>query len=304
MLTIKSWLYDLIDAFFKKLIKSFRIHTEKIAIHDYALKEIKESIMFLNAKLLDFEETTDQKTILRRREFKMYSQNGEDGILLYIFSKIGVHSRTFVDFGAEDGRECNTANLSLNWGWSGLLIEASTKLFIEAKKYYCAYPQVSILNAYVTPQNINHLLRENNYSGEIDLLSIDIDSNDYWVWESIHDCNPRVVVVEYNANLGSDRSITVQYDANFNRFEKHPSGYYFGASLLSLQKLAHKKGFILIGCDSKGCNAFFVRSDLARHHFVELSAAAAYYPLTEGWAIRPTPEEAFQIIKNLEYVEI
>ena len=204
MLRIKIWLYDWIDVFFKKLIKSFRIHTEKIADHDYALKDIKESIMFLNAKLLDFGGTTDQKTILRRHEFKVYSQNGEDGILLYIFSTIGVNSRTFVDFGAENGRECNTANLSLNWGWSGLLIEASTKLFAEAKKYYSKYSQVTILNAYVTPQNINQLLSENKFSGEIDLLSIDIDSNDYWVWESIHVCNPRVVVVEYNAILGSD----------------------------------------------------------------------------------------------------
>ncbi len=304
MAIIKTWLYDLIDVCFGKLIKSFRVHTEKIADHDYALKDIKESIMFLNAKLLDFGGTTDQKAILRRHEFKVYSQNGEDGVLLYIFSTIGIHSRTFVDFGAEDGRECNTANLSLNWGWSGLLIEASTKLFTQAKKYYSKYPRVTILNAYVTPQNINQLLRENKYSGEIDLLSIDIDSNDYWVWESIHDCNPRVVVVEYNANLGTDRSITVKYDTNFNRFEKHPTGYYFGASLLSLQKLAQKKGYILIGCDSKGCNAFFVRANLAKPHFVEIPAATAYYPLTEGWTKRPTPEEAFQIIKNLEYVEI
>ncbi len=304
MKTIKVWLYDLIDVFFKKLIKSLRTHAEKIADHDYAMNDIRESIMFLNAKLLDFGGTSDQKSILRRHEFKVYSQNGEDGILLYIFSTIGIHNRTFVDFGAEDGRECNTANLSLNWGWSGLLIEASTELFVEAKKYYRRYSQVTIVNSYVTPQNINQLLIENKCSGEIDLLSIDIDSNDYWVWESIHNCNPRVVVIEYNANLGSDKSITVKYDAIFNRLENHPSGYYFGASLLCLQKLAQKKGYILIGCDSKGCNAFFVRSDIARPHFVELSAATAYYPLTEGWAKRPTPEEAFQIIKDLEFVEI
>ncbi len=187
----------------------------------------------------------DQVAIFRRHELKVYSQYGEDGLLLYLFSKVGATDHGFVEFGMGDGRECNTANLSINFGWSGLLMDCSPENVAAARDYYESKPgikpsQIRIAQCLVTAENINGVLRQNDVQGEIDLLSIDIDGNDYWVWKAITVIQPRVVVAEYNASLGASRSVTVQYDPVFDRYRKHASGWYHGASLAALRKLAAK----------------------------------------------------------------
>ncbi|HII29760.1 hypothetical protein COT48_04890 [Candidatus Woesearchaeota archaeon CG08_land_8_20_14_0_20_47_9] len=167
------------------------------------------------------------KEIFRINEFKVYSQNGEDGLIQYIFSRIGICNYRFVEFGVQTGEECNTRNLSWNFGWSGLLMDAEKGYVKEAKTNYRDYPKVSIVDSFITKDNINKTLSDNGFKGEIDLLSIDIDGNDYWVWQEISIIDPRVVVIEYNASLGL-RSLTVKYDESFVRHEKHPSGWYHG----------------------------------------------------------------------------
>jgi hypothetical protein len=220
---------------------------------------------------------------INRHELQVYSQNGEDGILLYLFSKVGVTDYRFVEFGCGDGRECNTANLSVNFGWNGLLMDGNENNIATARKFYQGKlgenGAVKIQRQWITAEDINDLILNANISGEIDLLSIDIDGNDYWVWKAIDVINPRVVVIEYNAAMGTDEAITVKYDPEFDVQKKHPTQAYFGASLLALTKLGKTKGYILAGCCSHGVNAFFVRKDVADEKIAESEAEKAYYPL-------------------------
>lgn len=223
---------------------------------------------------------------INRHEMKVFSQNGEDGILLYLFSKVGATDRRFVEFGIGDGTECNTANLSINFGWRGLLMDCVDANIVRARKFYRQQlgdraDHVKIVNCFVTAENINPVLVENGFEHEIDLLSIDIDGNDYWVWKVITAVNPRVVIVEYNPCLGVEEAITVAYDPAFDRWQKHDSLLYFGASLPALTKLARAKGYVLAGCDQHGVNAFFVREDIAKNRIEVLSPREAYYPLQD-----------------------
>lgn len=217
-------------------------------------------------------------------ELSVFSQNGEDGILLYIFSNIGTTNKTFVEFGVEDGRECNAANLAINYDWSGLMIDGDPE---NVSSGQCFYQQVlgsqahrvKFLQAFVTAENINELIRDQRISGDIDLLSIDIDGNDYWVWRAIEQINPRVVVIEYNAAFGSEKSLTIPYDPDFYWNSKSfPEVLYTGASLGLLDKLASEKGYSLICCDSCGVNAFFVKTSEIKGRFNTQSVQEAYYP--------------------------
>jgi len=212
---------------------------------------------------------------LLRHGFKVYSQSDEDGIIEEIFKRIGTDSRTFVEFGVQRGVECNTTKLLLE-GWRGLWLEGSAdhvsaieKTFrglIEAERLKCA-------NAYVTRENINSLLSDNGMAGDIDLLSIDIDGNDYWVWEGIEAIRPRVVVIEYNATLRPPLSVVVPYRPDW----RWDGSNYFGCSLCALCKLGEEKGYNLVGCGFSGANAFFVRADLCGNKFHAPFTAEEHY---------------------------
>jgi hypothetical protein len=250
----------------------------------------------------------DQRTALRRSEFKVFSQDGEDGLLLHLFSKVGTTERRFVEFGIGDPRKCNTANLALSFGWSGLLMDAVPQIVDEAQRFYreqsrVDLPRVKIVLQHVTPENINEVLRAHGMGGEIDLLSIDIDGNDYWVWEAIEATRARVVVIEYNASLGPDDSLVTVYDPSFNRYARHPRGWYHGASLAALEKLGRAKGYSLVGCESTGLNACFVRADLAKGKLQALSAAEAYYPEARRLRIA-TAEEQYESLRHLDFVRV
>jgi hypothetical protein len=218
-------------------------------------------------------------------EARVSSQNGEDGILLRLFSLIGATDRRFVEIGIEDGRECNTANLALAFGWSGLMVDRDAAGVEAARSRYAARAQtadtVRVLHRHVTRENVDELLASEGFAGEPDLLSIDIDGNDLWVWEAIERCRPRVAVVEYNASFGPERSVSVPYDPDFDRMTRHPSGYYHGASITALARVGQRKGYVLAGCDSNGVNAFFVRSDCAEGIVPAAAPAAAWRPIRE-----------------------
>lgn len=250
-----------------------------------------------------------QKVAFRNAEFKVYSKHGGDGLLLYIFSKVGTTNHTSVEVGIEDGRECNTANLILNFGWKGLLIEADKTWAESARSFFNEglgnkVGAVKVADSFVTAENINETLLDNNMSGEIDLLSIDIDSNDYWVWKSITAVNPRVLVMEYNAAFGL-HSMTIKYDPNFH-FQKtyHKNPLYFGASLKALAKLAKSKGYILVACDVHGHDAFFVRKDVAEGKFIELSTEEAFYPNPYTIKNIGDLDVQFEMIKSLPLDQI
>ena len=118
------------------------------------------------------------------------------------------------------------------------------------------------LNAFITKKNINQLIKNSGIEGDIGLLSIDIDGNDYWIWKAIDVISPRIVICEYNSTFGSRESVTIPYTETFNRTRTHYSNLYYGASLRALCVLAQKKGYVFVGSNKAGCNAFFIRKDI------------------------------------------
>jgi hypothetical protein len=193
--------------------------------------------------------------------FRVFSQFEEDGILLYIFAAIGVTKKLFVDVGSSDGILSNCANLALNHHWHGLFIDGSAERLAHGKRFYESAPDTFAFpprfrNAFIQRENINQIIQEEGFRGEIDLLSIDIDGNDYWVWEALSVVDPRVVVIETHVEFGM-RSIVVPYDKDYCYPGRHPR--YHGASAVAMTKLASRKGYRLVGSNSYGFNLFFVK---------------------------------------------
>lgn len=196
-------------------------------------------------------------------EFSIFSQWGDDGIIQWLIKHLPLTNRTFVEFGVQDYLESNTRFLLMNDNWSGVVMDGSDVNIekIVDSYYYWRY-DLTAKHAFITAENINSLLGEVPFNEDIGILHIDIDGNDYWVWEAISCTQPSIVIMEYNSVFGPERSITIPYHAAFERMEGHHSGIYFGASLGALNHLAGKKGYSLIGCNSAGNNAYFVRDDL------------------------------------------
>jgi hypothetical protein len=208
---------------------------------------------------------------LSRYEYKVWSQNGEDGIIAEIFRRIGTTNRHFVEFGASDGSENNTA-LLVRQGWSGLWMDADTAAVKTAKESYrpeIEAGRLALLQTFITADNIEELFRQAGVPEEVDLLSIDIDRNDYYVWEKITHYRPRVVIIEYNSVVPPTMSWVVPYDPKAFGWAKFGNLQHNGASLKALEELGAKKGYSLVGCDLCGVNAFFVRSDLLGDHFAK-----------------------------------
>ena len=197
-------------------------------------------------------------------ELKVFSQWGEDGIIQYLISRVPIASKTFVEFGVEDYRESNTRFLLMNNEWSGLIIDGSPQNVSKIKKsnLYWRYDLTAIAS-FVTKDNINGLISSSGITGDIGLLSVDIDGNDYWVWDAINVISPRIVICEYNSVFGSKDTVTIPYSDQFNRTRAHYSNLYFGASLGALCQLGKAKGYVFAGSNSAGSNAFFVREDVA-----------------------------------------
>lgn len=197
-------------------------------------------------------------------EFRVFSQFGEDGILQYLIRTIGAHPDTFVEIGTGDYRESNTRFLVQNNNWRGLVIdggEAHVKFVLGTGMAW--RHDVEPVSAFVTRENVNDLIRDNGFTGDVGILSIDVDGNDYWLWEAVDAVNPAIVVMEYNALFGPEAAITVPYDPAFVNSEAHYSQLYFGASLGAFVHLANERGYRFIGCSSNGANSFFVRDDVA-----------------------------------------
>lgn len=189
--------------------------------------------------------------------FRLHSQNSEDGILLALFREIGTTSQRFVELGSGSSGG-NAAMFATEFGWTGLMVEGDPgKAAMAARRY----PHVQAVCAWITPEDVNELLRQHGFTGEVDLLSIDVDGNDYWVWQALTACSSRVVMLEYNSMFGPDRAVTIPYDPKFNRRDHRFC--YFGASLAGLTKLSAGKGYRLVAVDPTGVNAFFVRNDVA-----------------------------------------
>jgi hypothetical protein len=200
---------------------------------------------------------------LRAAEFRVFSQFGEDGIIQYLTHHVPIENDTFVEFGVEDYRESNTRFLLQNDNWRGLILDGGTGHieFLRSDSIGWRHT-IDARSAFVTRENINALLHEAGVEGDIGLLSIDIDGNDYWVLDAINVVRPRILVVEYNSTFGPSATVSVPYDAAFDRAKAHPSKLYWGASLAAICVAAYRKGMSFVGSNTAGNNAFFVRQEL------------------------------------------
>jgi hypothetical protein len=238
-------------------------------------------------------------------EYSYLSQNGEDGIIRFVFSEIGFESRRFVEFGF-GATQCNSLRLILHERFQGLLMDGSAENcdFFNRAARKRGLEGVAAFRTFLTRENLNQAIRDHGLAGDIDFLSLDVDGNDYWLWEALDCVSPRLVCIEYNAGIGPSLSLTVPYDPEFERYSRHPSGFFHGASLQALESLGAKKGYRLIGCDSTGTNALFLREDVRAPLLPTLTAREAYRP-HQNWLGRGFSEaEQLEIMKSMPYVEV
>jgi hypothetical protein len=237
--------------------------------------------------------------------FRVHSQHEEDGILLYIFSLIGTTNKHCVEICAGDGIECNTANLIINHRWIGLLVDGVEANVARARDFYSKHPDTrywppEIVREWITIKNVNQLITGKGFRAEIDLLSLDIDGIDYWLWKAIDSISPRVVVLEFNHLWGPEASVSVPYADNFKaEFTKYGSDYA-GASIQAFVKLGKKKGYRLVGTNAIGTNAFFIRNSITHDWLPEIDPATCFsHPRAQFGMTKRFPG-----IKDKEWVEV
>jgi hypothetical protein len=249
---------------------------------------------------------------LKEREFRVYSQWGEDGLLAFLCREAQFDEKVFVEFGVESYVESNTRYLLTTEGWRGLVLDGDAEQVARIKNdpIYWEHP-LKADQAFLTRDNLNDVIRRNGVSGRIGVLSIDVDGMDYWLWRAIDVVDPAIVVIEYNSRFGPDASVTVPYQADFDRRAAHHSLIYYGASLRALNRLATAKGYRFIGCGSHGLNAFFVRHDAMAGAIQPVSLEEGFVAgeFSEshdehGQRVKLSPEEERQLLATLPTVRV
>ncbi len=196
-------------------------------------------------------------------------------MLLELFRRIGTTDKRFVEFGVGNGLENNTL-IWLKQGWKGLWIEGNSTNAQSIRQQFSEAinaKHLTFLEARITVENIEPLFAQAGITGEIDLLCIDVDGNDYHLFDKIDILNPRVVVTEYNAKFPPPVNWVMPYHADHN----WSGSDWFGASLQAMADLYARKGYTLVACNISGVNAFFVRNDVAGEHFVDAGDVKALY---------------------------
>lgn len=217
---------------------------------------------------------------LREYEFKIFSENGEDGIIQYLIESINIKNKTFIEFGVEDFFESNCRFLIMKDAkWKGFVIDGSTKNIDSLKNSYFYWRRHLVaVDEFITKENINNILAKSNFGDDLGILSIDIDGNDYYILEAIKDFKPSILICEYNPVFGGSRKISIPYKNDFSRTDAHHSNLYWGASLAAMTYIANKKGYSLVGTTTYCNNAFYVRNDLLNDKLNVLSTEEAYSP--------------------------
>ena len=236
--------------------------------------------------------------------FSVYSETDEDGILLYILSLIGVARMSAIDIGAGGVHGSNTANLIMHHGWRVLLIDGDSEKIRNTQNHYARRGvdegRAMCVSQHITADNIDAIISEYGFDQEVDVLSIDVDGIDYWIWKAIEVVSPRVVIIEYQCIWGPEASVTVPNDPDFQPEYAGQFGVYCGASLPALVKLAREKGYRLVGSNRFGFNAFFVRNDLGKDVLPEVAPEHCFqHPFTH-WA----QKQFFDRCREKEWINV
>ena len=226
------------------------------------LKTLDKTLMLTGVGLSQKMSKLNTINDLSEVEYSVFSQWGEDGIISWLIDKLGDMPRSFVEFGVENYQESNTRFLLKSRNWSGLIIDGdvSNVEHIQQDDIYWRH-DLTAVRSFITTSNINETFERYKFTGEVGILSIDIDGNDYWIWKEIENVSPVLLVIEYNAVLGDTHQLTVPYCPDFTRNKHHHSNLYFGASIRALTSLSKQKGYTFVGTNSNGVNAFYVRND-------------------------------------------
>lgn len=266
--------------FITKIIAKIKGYLQKIHEISLQVKQIKITLNKLQESLGRIENRQLQNikpNNIIDCEFQVYSQWGEDGIIQLILQHTEIKRKVFIEFGVENYTESNTRFLLVNNNWSGLVIDGSKENIQHIKNDPIYWKHnLKAVHSFVTQDNINQIFRDNGIVGDIGLLSIDIDGNDYWIWDAINVVNPAIVIIEYNHRFGKENAVTIPYQEDFVRSQAHHSMIYYGASLKSINLIAQRKGYAFVGCCSSGVNAFFVRQELKPDFIPEITIDQGY----------------------------
>jgi hypothetical protein len=245
---------------------------------------------------------------IRDASFRAYSQFEEDGIILYVLSMIGFGTKRVVEICCGTGDECMATNLILHHGYEGFLFEGdenhvgSANAFFRGKLKAPAeggFRRPTIKQAWITAENVNELLTESGCAGEVDLLSIDLDGNDYWILKALDAISPRLIVIETMNIIPGDLSRTIPYRPDFD-YRKAPSEDFRGVSLLAVSRFCGARGYRLIGSHCDGFNAFFLRNDEGQEIFPEVSIQSVHNNPYTRWsqAVR------WPVVKDMPWTEV
>ena len=239
--------------FFKSLIKNLII---KLISYDLFEKKIfleGQRFSFLQKKLKKISNLSDA-------EFSVFSQWGDDGIINWLIDNLKIKNKFFIEIGVQDYKESNTRFLLKHRNWTGCIIEGNKNYVDDIKKQSIYWKHdLKIKHKFINKNNINSIIKSVTNQNEIGLLSLDIDGVDYWIWKEINSVSPIIFVCEFNSVFGDLKSITVPYNKMFDRTRFHYSNLGFGASLKAFINISKKKGYIYLGTNSNGVNAYFVK---------------------------------------------
>jgi len=290
--TIHSQMIKALKNFLKKYLTVLKVQNRYSAAVQIAQRQM----------VLQYQQMRNDGKLpqLRDTGFRVFSQFEEDGLLLFLFSVIGMDNKVFVEIGADDGINSNCANLAFNFGWYGLFLDGNQQALDRGSRFYARHPhpfmyQPHFTCARVTCENINQLIADKGFNGEIGLLSIDIDGNDYWVWEALTVVSPRVVIIETHVEFGYE-NIVVPYDPHYFYPGKHP--LYHGASPVAMVNLARRKGYRLVGANDLGFNFIFVKNGICDDLIPEVSVASVLWHPSAVSSFKD-----FEQVRHMPYIQ-
>ena len=225
-------------------------------------------------------------------EVSVYSQWGEDGILDYLCDAVHLDRPKVLELGCGDFRECNSRFLA-EYRSSGVTMVDGRSDLVRSVRALPAFVRTTLdpRREWITPDSVGNLLSSaRDIHGRLDIISLDIDGNDYWVAERIDYSGVQIVVFEYQPIFGPDLAVTVPRQDDFDRTAAHYSWLYYGASLRAFVDLMRERGFTLVGTNRVGNNAFFVADD-------HLGGVGLPRPSTEDlrpfvqWTVRESHDE-------------
>ena len=253
----------------RSLIQLNEIHYQQ---NNIASQQQKERIELIDSKILmgkllaelnELKFRNEGFLSINNYEFRVFSQFGDDGIIQFLIKRVQPEKKIFIEFGVENYDESNTKFLLVNNNWKGLIFDGdkSNMGYVKNQEYFWRHALTAEAQ-FITKENINDLITSNGFQGRIGILHVDLDGNDYWIWETINCVSPDILILEYNSVYGKEHAWTVPYKADFNRTAAHFSNLYWGASLKALNILSANKGYSFVGCNDAGNNAYYIKSEI------------------------------------------